>query len=244
MVILGAHTTCSTVTSSPLAQDGQPALRRLQRVADRGRCGDGPLDDLAHGSGRSLSSPGTQRQSSMNWSTSNMRQIDRTTRSSVGRDSLPAGEGIIVADGSLDRAGLAAIASTDDQSVAALNAIMHPAVRAEIRRQIESHADTDHVVVLDTPFDDRDGDEGSRLRRGDRRRHADRGGRRAARRPAAVCPWRTRSARSASRSRVKSPSRDIHRHRQRRRCRQPRRRRGRSLGPLEGPSRRGPAVAS
>ncbi len=62
------------------------------------------------------------------------------------------GERIILADGSLDRAGLAAIASTDDESVAALNAIMHPAVRAEIRRQIEAHADTDHVVVLDTPL--------------------------------------------------------------------------------------------
>ena len=62
------------------------------------------------------------------------------------------GERIILADGSLDRAGLAAIASTDDESVAALTAIMHPAVRAEIRRQIEAHAETDHVVVLDTPL--------------------------------------------------------------------------------------------
>ena len=62
------------------------------------------------------------------------------------------GEHIVLADGSLDRAGLAAIAFKDDESVAALNAIMHPAVRAEIRRRIEAERPTDHVVVLDTPL--------------------------------------------------------------------------------------------
>jgi dephospho-CoA kinase len=62
------------------------------------------------------------------------------------------GEQIILADGSLDRAGLAAIAFKDDESVAALNAIMHPAVRAEIRRQIDAERDTDRIVVLDTPL--------------------------------------------------------------------------------------------
>ncbi len=62
------------------------------------------------------------------------------------------GEQIILADGSLDRAGLAAIAFKDDESVAALNAIMHPAVRAEIRRRIDAESDTDRVVVLDTPL--------------------------------------------------------------------------------------------
>jgi dephospho-CoA kinase len=69
-------------------------------------------------------------------------------------DELAArfGAGIILADGSLDRAGLAAIAFQDDESVAALNAIMHPAVRGEIRRRIAAHAGTDHVVVLDTPL--------------------------------------------------------------------------------------------
>jgi dephospho-CoA kinase len=62
------------------------------------------------------------------------------------------GPQIILADGALDRAGLAAIAFKDDESVAALNAIMHPAVRAEIRRQIDAQADTDRIVVLDTPL--------------------------------------------------------------------------------------------
>ena len=62
------------------------------------------------------------------------------------------GEDIILADGSLDRAGLAAIAFKDDESVAALNDIMHPAVRAEIRRRIDAEAGTDRIIVLDTPL--------------------------------------------------------------------------------------------
>ena len=40
------------------------------------------------------------------------------------------GAHILLADGSLDRAGLAAIAFKDDESVAALDAVVHPAVRA------------------------------------------------------------------------------------------------------------------
>jgi dephospho-CoA kinase len=69
-------------------------------------------------------------------------------------DELAArfGPEIILADGSLDRAGLAAVAFRDDESVADLNAIMHPAVRREIRRRIDAEQDTDHVVVLDTPL--------------------------------------------------------------------------------------------
>ena len=62
------------------------------------------------------------------------------------------GAHIINDDGSLDRAGLAAIAFKDDESTQALNDIMHPAVRAEIRRRIDIERDTDHVVVLDTPL--------------------------------------------------------------------------------------------
>jgi dephospho-CoA kinase len=62
------------------------------------------------------------------------------------------GDGIIRPDGSLDRAALAAIAFTDDDSLKALNDIVHPAVRAEIARRIAAERDTDHVVVLDTPL--------------------------------------------------------------------------------------------
>jgi dephospho-CoA kinase len=59
------------------------------------------------------------------------------------------GSTILRADGSLDRAGLAAIAFRDSESVAALNAITHPAIGAEINRQIRAHDGTDRVVVLD-----------------------------------------------------------------------------------------------
>ncbi len=59
------------------------------------------------------------------------------------------GSSILRADGSLDRAGLAAVAFRDAESVAALNAITHPAIGAEINRQIRAHDGTDRVVVLD-----------------------------------------------------------------------------------------------
>jgi dephospho-CoA kinase len=62
------------------------------------------------------------------------------------------GDGIIRPDGSLDRAGLATIAFRDDDSLRALNEIVHPAVRKEIARRIEAERGTDHVVVLDTPL--------------------------------------------------------------------------------------------
>ena len=59
------------------------------------------------------------------------------------------GSSILRTDGSLDRAGLAGIAFRDAASVAALNAITHPAIGAEINRQIMEHANTDRVVILD-----------------------------------------------------------------------------------------------
>jgi dephospho-CoA kinase len=62
------------------------------------------------------------------------------------------GAGIIAVDGSLDRAGLAAVAFADDEAVAALNAIVHPAVLAEMEARVRAEAGTDHVVVLDIPL--------------------------------------------------------------------------------------------
>ena len=64
------------------------------------------------------------------------------------------GTEIIRPDGELDRPALAAIAFNDDTALADLNAIVHPAVREEIARRIAAEADTDHVVVLDTPLMD------------------------------------------------------------------------------------------
>jgi dephospho-CoA kinase len=69
-------------------------------------------------------------------------------------DELAArfGDQIITADGALDRAKLADLVFEDDDAVRDLNAIVHPAVRAEIARRMRAHADTDSVVVLDIPL--------------------------------------------------------------------------------------------
>lgn len=69
-------------------------------------------------------------------------------------DELAArfGAQIISTNGTLDRAKLAELAFVDDDAVRDLNAIVHPAVRAEIARRVTSHAETDRVVVLDIPL--------------------------------------------------------------------------------------------
>lgn len=66
------------------------------------------------------------------------------------------GDHIIRDDGSLDRAAVAAIVFGDSDdakaALADLNAIVHPAMQDEIKRQIAAHADTDRIVVLDFPL--------------------------------------------------------------------------------------------
>jgi dephospho-CoA kinase len=62
------------------------------------------------------------------------------------------GDDVITAKGGLDRAELAARVFGDEAAVADLNAIVHPAVRAEIARRLEAHPSTDSVVVLDIPL--------------------------------------------------------------------------------------------
>lgn len=66
------------------------------------------------------------------------------------------GRHIIGDDGSLDRAAVAAIVFGDSESAKQalkdLNAIVHPAMQDEIKRQIVAHAETDRVVVLDFPL--------------------------------------------------------------------------------------------
>lgn len=59
------------------------------------------------------------------------------------------GPGVVAPDGSLDRKALATIVFRDPGSLAALNAIVHPAVGREIARRMAELASTDHVVVLD-----------------------------------------------------------------------------------------------
>lgn len=62
------------------------------------------------------------------------------------------GAEVILPGGSLDRAGLAARVFNDPDALGELNAIVHPAVGAEILRRIDEERDTDHVVVLDVPL--------------------------------------------------------------------------------------------
>jgi dephospho-CoA kinase len=62
------------------------------------------------------------------------------------------GAHIISEDGSLDRGAVASIVFSDEQALKDLNGIVHPAMQAEIKRQIDLNADTDRLVVLDFPL--------------------------------------------------------------------------------------------
>ncbi|WP_159500860.1 dephospho-CoA kinase [Microbacterium sp. 18062] len=64
------------------------------------------------------------------------------------------GEGVLRADGSLDRAALGAIVFADEGERRRLNAIVHPAVRAASAERFEAAfcADPDAVVVYDVPL--------------------------------------------------------------------------------------------
>ncbi len=62
------------------------------------------------------------------------------------------GDHIVAEDGSLLRAEVAKIVFSDEQALKDLNGIVHPAMQAEIQRQIDLNADTDRVVVLDFPL--------------------------------------------------------------------------------------------
>lgn len=62
------------------------------------------------------------------------------------------GPDVVAADGSLDRAALAAVAFADKEALAALNAIVHPAVGAEINRRVLSRRESHDVVVMDIPL--------------------------------------------------------------------------------------------
>lgn len=55
-------------------------------------------------------------------------------------------------DGSLDRAAVASIVFGDADALKALNRIVHPAVRAEMDRQVAEQSETDRAVVLDIPL--------------------------------------------------------------------------------------------
>lgn len=62
------------------------------------------------------------------------------------------GAEVIAEDGSLDRAALASIAFADPEALKNLNRIVHPAVGAEMNRQVMENVATLNVVVLDIPL--------------------------------------------------------------------------------------------
>jgi dephospho-CoA kinase len=62
------------------------------------------------------------------------------------------GDGILDAEGALDRQAVADIVFADEEALKALNAIVHPEVGREIDRRIEAERAGDRVVVLDVPL--------------------------------------------------------------------------------------------
>ncbi len=62
------------------------------------------------------------------------------------------GPDVVHRDGTLDRAAIASVVFADPDELAALNAIVHPAVGAEIQRRRDARAGTDAIVIFDIPL--------------------------------------------------------------------------------------------
>lgn len=62
------------------------------------------------------------------------------------------GDGIVAADGTLDRAAVASLVFADAEARADLNKITHPLVGREMAARMAAQAATDNVVVLDIPL--------------------------------------------------------------------------------------------
>jgi dephospho-CoA kinase len=62
------------------------------------------------------------------------------------------GPQILDDDGGLIRSEVAKIVFSDKAALKDLNGIVHPAMQAEIQRQIDVNKDTDRIVVLDFPL--------------------------------------------------------------------------------------------
>ena len=62
------------------------------------------------------------------------------------------GSGILDGEGKLDRKAMAALAFTDPAALAALNGILHPAIRTEMERELDRAREAGaRVAVLDVP---------------------------------------------------------------------------------------------
>ena len=83
-----------------------------------------------------------------------VREVQSPGSPVLGELARAFGEDVLLPDGSLDRAGLGRRVFGDPERVARLNAIVHPAVRAESARRFARAfaADSDAVVVYDVPL--------------------------------------------------------------------------------------------
>lgn len=83
-----------------------------------------------------------------------VRDVQAPGSAVLGRIEEVFGEDVIAEDGALDRAALGAKVFADPDQLARLNAIVHPAVRAESQRRFEAaaSADPETVVVYDVPL--------------------------------------------------------------------------------------------
>ena len=77
------------------------------------------------------------------------RELQAPGQPLLGELAARFGDGILTAEGALDRPALAAIAFGDADALADLNKIMHPAIGTEIARRIEAAAQTEQIVVMD-----------------------------------------------------------------------------------------------
>ena len=80
------------------------------------------------------------------------RQLQATGQPVLAAIVERFGSEIVSADGTLDRAALAAIVFDDPAALKDLTAIVHPAVGKEIARRLEAERSGDRVVVLDIPL--------------------------------------------------------------------------------------------
>ncbi|NCW91560.1 MAG: dephospho-CoA kinase, partial [Acidimicrobiia bacterium] len=81
-----------------------------------------------------------------------VRELQRPGTEVFQRIVAEFGGDVVTFGGTLDRAALAAMVFGDAERLAALNAIVHPAVQAEMTRRTEEQRNSNNVVILDIPL--------------------------------------------------------------------------------------------
>ncbi|MFM7126924.1 MAG: dephospho-CoA kinase [Actinomycetota bacterium] len=81
-----------------------------------------------------------------------VREVQEPGSPVISRLAETFGHSVVTEAGALDRQALAQIVFTDPDALKKLNAIVHPAVGAEMNRRIIEQRSTTNVVVLDIPL--------------------------------------------------------------------------------------------